>query len=138
VVHSRLRIKLALVVTKQIVSYIYMFYNIITFLLNLFTYSVNYIFIKLYFLYSLKKNMPPMDEISGSATANEACNTCGSIFTYLIFICIHMSHEAYLFGYFFAKIQLISTINFLKTKLIYFFFSKLILSTLNLVIHSAS
>jgi hypothetical protein len=37
-------------------------------LLNLFTYSVSYIFVQLYFLYSLKKNMPPMNEIPGSAT----------------------------------------------------------------------
>jgi hypothetical protein len=47
--------ELALVVTKQIVSYIYMFYNIIKFFVELFTYFVSNIFIELYILHSLKK-----------------------------------------------------------------------------------
>jgi hypothetical protein len=58
-------IELALVMTKQIIGYIYMFWNIITFLLNLFIYSVSYIFVFI----KKKKIMPSMNEILGSATA---------------------------------------------------------------------
>jgi hypothetical protein len=58
-----------LIVTKQIVSYIYMFYNIIENFVELFHSSVSCILCSIFFFFFIIKiYMPPIDEYLGSAT----------------------------------------------------------------------
>ena len=63
-------IEVPLIVTKQIVSYIYMLYNIIENFVELFPYFVSCILRSTLFFLLSKFFMPPMDEYPGSATAN--------------------------------------------------------------------
>jgi hypothetical protein len=53
---------------KQILSYIYMFYNIIKKFVELFPYFVSCILCSTLFFFIIKIFMPPMDEYPGSTT----------------------------------------------------------------------